>query len=85
MLEGQLLTPMTKDIYFLTGLSTRGELINFLTFPFRPHNIIELIELHCEVDTDKFGTQVLINNISNLSLKVIVFLIRWITISTALN
>jgi hypothetical protein len=75
MLEGQSLTPMTEDIYFLTGLSRRGEPINFFTFPSRPLNIAELIGLHCEADTDKMGTQVQIRKISDLSLKVIVFLI----------
>ena len=43
MLEGKLLTPMTEDIYFLTVLSRRGDLVNLCTFPPRPHNIEELI------------------------------------------
>jgi hypothetical protein len=29
MLEGHSLTLMTEDIYFLTGLLRRGELVNF--------------------------------------------------------
>jgi len=29
MLEGKSLVPTTKDIYFLTGLSRRGEPVNF--------------------------------------------------------
>jgi hypothetical protein len=32
-LEGKSLVPTTKEIYFLTGLSRRGELVNFQTFP----------------------------------------------------
>jgi hypothetical protein len=39
MLEGQSLVPTTEDIYFLTGLSKRGEPVNFLIFPSGPHNI----------------------------------------------
>jgi hypothetical protein len=80
MLEGQLLTPTTEDIYFLTGLSRRGDPVNLRTFPPGPHNIAELIGLHCEVGTDKVGSQVSIHKISNLSLKVIVLLIgdHWI-------
>jgi hypothetical protein len=85
MIEGQLLTPMTKDIYFLTSLSRRGESVNFHTFPSGPHNIAELIELHCEADKDKVGTQVSIHKISNLSLKVIVLLIQQIIGSTFLH
>jgi hypothetical protein len=75
MLEGQSLTPTTEDIYFLTSLSRRGEPVNFLTFHSGPHNIAELIGLHCEAGIDKVGTHVPINKISNLSLKVIVLLI----------
>jgi hypothetical protein len=85
MLEGQSLTPTTKYIYFRTGLSRRGEAVNFCTFPSGPHNIEELIGLHFESDTEKVGTQVPINKIYNLSLKAIVFLIGWITGSTYLH
>ena len=52
MLEGQSLVSMTKDIYFLIGLSRRGEPVNFRTFHSGPHNISELIGLHCEAGTD---------------------------------
>jgi hypothetical protein len=56
MLEGQSLNPMTEDIYFLSGLSRRGEPINLRAFPSGPHNIAELIEQHCEAGTDKVGS-----------------------------
>jgi hypothetical protein len=85
MLEGQSLAPMTEDIYFLTGLSRRGEPVNFCTFPSGPHNISELIGLHCEADTNRTSSQVPIRKISNLSLKVIVLLIGWITGSASLH
>jgi hypothetical protein len=85
MLEGQSLTPTTEDIYFLTGLSRRGDPVNLRTFPPGPHNIEELIGLHCEAGTEKVGSQVPIHKINNLSLKVIVLLIGWITGSTALH
>ena len=85
MLEGQSLTSMTEDIYFLTGLLRRGEPINLHSFPSRPHNIFELIEQHCEVRIDKVGSQVPIHKITNLSLKVIFLLIGQITRSAALH
>jgi hypothetical protein len=85
MLEGQSLTPMTEDIYFLTGLSRRGEPVNLRSFPPGPYNIVELIGMHCEADTEKVGSQVPIHKITNLSLKVIVLLIGWITGSMALH
>jgi hypothetical protein len=85
MIEGQSLTPTNEDIYFLTSLSRRGDLVNLCTFPLRPHNIEELIGLHCKVGTKKVGSQVSINKISNLSLKVIILLIGCITRSVALH
>jgi hypothetical protein len=85
MIEGQSLTPMTEDIYFLTGLSRIGEPFNLHVFPSGPHNISELIEQHCEVGTDEVGSHLPIHKITNLSLKVIVLLIGWITRSVALH
>jgi hypothetical protein len=85
MLKGQSLTPMTEEIYFLTGLSRRGEPVNLRSFPPGPHNIAELIGLHCEAGIEKVGSQVTIHKINNLSLKVIVLLIGWITGFVALH
>jgi hypothetical protein len=85
MLEGQSLVPTTEDIYFLNGLSKRGEPVNFKTFPSRPHNIAELIALHYEAGTNRLSSQVPINNITNLSLQAILLLIRRIIGSTALH
>ena len=85
MLEGQSLAPTIEDIYFQTGLSRRGEPVNFHTFLSGPHNISELIGLHCEAGTDRTSSQVPIRNISDLSLQVIVFLIEKITRSMTLH
>jgi hypothetical protein len=85
MLEDQSLVPTVEDIYFLTGLSRRGEPVNFQTFLEAPHNLAELIGLYCAVDTDCASTQVPISRITNLSLQVIVLLIGRITGSAALH
>jgi hypothetical protein len=85
MLEGQSLVPTTEDIYFLTGLSRRGEPVNFQTFPSGPHNILELIGLYCEAGTDRSSSQVPIRRITNLSLQAIVLLIGQMTGSVALH
>jgi hypothetical protein len=85
MLEGQSLVPTTEDIYFLTGLSRKGEPVNLWTFPSGLHNIAELIGLYCEAGTDRSSSQVPISKITDLSLQAIVFLIGWITSSTALR
>jgi hypothetical protein len=55
MLEGQSLVPTIEDIYFLTGLSRRGEPVRFWTFLAGPHNIAELIGLYCAADTDRLS------------------------------
>ena len=68
MLEGQSLVPTTEDIYFLTGLSRRGEPVNFQTFPAGPSKVLELIAEHCEAGTECAGSQVPISNITNLAL-----------------
>jgi hypothetical protein len=56
MLEGKSLVPTTEDIYFLTGLSRRGEPVNFRTFPAGPNKISELIAEHCEDGTNRVGS-----------------------------
>jgi hypothetical protein len=85
MLEGQSLVPTTEDIYFLTGLSRRGELVNFQTFPLGPHNIEELIGLYFVDDTDLSSSQVPIKKITDLLLQVIVLLSGRITSSVDLH
>jgi hypothetical protein len=85
MLEGQSLVPTTEDIYFLTGLSRRGEPVNFRTFPSGPHSISELIGLYCEAGTERSSSQVPISKITDLLLQAIVLLIGWMTGSAALH
>jgi hypothetical protein len=64
MLEGKSLLPTIEDIYFWTGLSWRGEPVNFWTFPLGPHNISEWIGLYCEAGTDRSSSQVPIRKIT---------------------
>jgi hypothetical protein len=56
MLEGQSLVPTTEDIYFFTGLSRRGEPVNFQTFTTGPSKISELIAENCEARTERTGS-----------------------------
>jgi hypothetical protein len=85
MLEEKSLVPTTEDIYFLTGLSRRGEHVNFRTFPAGPLNIADLIALHCEVGTNCLSSQVPISKITDLSLQAILLLIGQITNFVALH
>jgi hypothetical protein len=41
ILEGKLLNPTIEDIYFLTGLSRRGERVNLCSFPLGPHQGVD--------------------------------------------
>jgi hypothetical protein len=85
MLEGKSLVPTTEDIYFLTGLSKRGEPVNFRTFLAGSSKISELIAEHCEAGTDRVGSQVPISKITSLALQTILLLIGRITGSAALH
>jgi hypothetical protein len=85
MLEGQSLVPTIEDIYFLNGLSRRGEPVNFRTFPRGLSKISKMIAEHCEAGTDCAGSQVSISKITNLLMKAILLLIGQITSSAALH
>jgi hypothetical protein len=85
MIEGQSLVPTTEDIYFLTGLSRRGEPVNFHTFPVGPSKVSELIEEYCEAGTDQRTSSVPVSRITSLALQTILSLIGWITSSTAVH
>jgi hypothetical protein len=85
MLEGQSLVPTTKDIYFLTGLSRRGELVNFQTFPVGPRKVSELIDEYCEAGTDHRTSSVPVSRITSLTLQTILSLIGRITGSAAVH
>ena len=65
-----------EDIYFITGLSRRGEIVNL-----RAHGvgggitIDEYISIYCLLDIENVGIQVPLNVIQNLGLKVIVLVL----------
>jgi hypothetical protein len=85
MLEGKSLVPTTEDIYFLTGLSRRGEPVNFHTFPAGLSKVSELIEEYCEARTDQRTSSVPVSRITSLALQTILSLIGRITSSAAVH
>jgi hypothetical protein len=85
MIEGKSLVPTTEDIYFLSGLSRRGEPVNFQTFPMGPSKVSELIEEYCEAGTDQRTSLVPISRITSLALQTILSLIGRITSSAAVH
>jgi hypothetical protein len=85
MIEGQSLVPTTEDIYFLTGLSRRGEPVNFQMFPVGPSKVSELIEEYYEVGTDHRSSSVPVSRITSLTLQTILSLIGRITSSVVVH
>ena len=83
MIEGQSLTPTTEDIYFLTGLSRRGEPVNLHTFPTGTRKVSELIAEYCVAGTSQGTSWVPVNSVISLTLQTILSLIGRITGSTA--
>ena len=78
--DGMPLRLEVEDIYFITGLSLRGEVVNL-----RAHGvgvgltIGEYIVVYCLPDTENIGIQVPVNSIQSLSLKVTVLVLARIT------
>jgi hypothetical protein len=85
MLGGKSLTITIEDIYFITGLSHRGEVPNFTTHGGGGRTINDYINEYCEDGTEKMGSQVPIKQITNLSLKVILYTIVRIVGSNSLH
>jgi hypothetical protein len=83
MIEGKSLTPTTEDIYFLTGLSRRGETVDLHTFPTGERKVEELIVEYCVAGTNTRTSWIPVNSIINIRLQTILSLIGWITGSTA--
>jgi hypothetical protein len=85
MIRGKYLKIETKDIYFLTGIPRRGDVVNLKGKGSIGLTINEYIALYCSVETQKVGSQLPIGEITNLSMKIIVLLISHITGSTSLH
>jgi hypothetical protein len=85
MIEGKSLVPTTKDIYFLTSLSRRGEPVNFQTFLAGPSKVSKLIEEYCVARTNQRTSSIPVSSITSLALQTILSLIGKITSSVAVH
>jgi hypothetical protein len=86
ILDGQPLRIEVEDIYFLTGLSRRGEVVDLKSRGARSGmKIEEYIDAHYVAGTPKVGSQIPIWAISNLNLKIIVLILTRITGSASLH
>ena len=72
-IDGMTLNIEVEDIYFITGLSRRGEVVNLHSQggPGDGLTIDEDVALYCYLDTKKVGSQVPTNAIQVLGLKAI--------------
>jgi hypothetical protein len=85
-LNGKPLRIEVDDIYFLIGLSHRGEVVNLKSWrDGGGMNIEDYIATHCVASIDKVGSQLPIGVIENLSLKIIALVLTWISGSASLH
>jgi hypothetical protein len=85
-LDGKPLSIEVENIYFLTGLSRQGEVMNLKAQGVGSGmNIEEYIDAHCVAGTKKVGSQIPIRAINNLSLKIVVLVLTRIIGSTSLH
>jgi hypothetical protein len=75
-LDGKPLRFEVDDIYFITRLSCRGEVVNIKAYEAGGGMTMEeYIATHCVAGIDKVGSQLPIRVIENLSLKIIMLLL----------
>jgi hypothetical protein len=85
-IDGKPFRIEVEDIYFLTGLSRRGEVVNLKSRGAGSGmKIEEYIDTHCVAGTPKVGSQIPIRAINNLILKIIVLVFTRITVSVSLH
>jgi hypothetical protein len=78
-LDGKSWRIEVDDIYFISGLSHRGEVVKLKSWGARGGTHIEdYITTHCVVGIDKVGIQLPIMVIENLILNIVVLVLTWI-------
>jgi hypothetical protein len=84
--DGKPLRIEVEDIYFLTGLLCRGEVVNLKSRgDGSGRKIKEYIDSHCVAGTPKVGSQLPIRVIKNLTLKIVILILTKITRSASLH
>jgi hypothetical protein len=86
ILDGKPLRIEVKDIYLLKGLSRRGDLVKLKSQGAgRSMNIEEYIDTHCIAGSGKVESQLPIQAINNISLKIVFLILTQITGSALLH
>ena len=71
-----------EDIYFITGLSWRGEPVDLHGKPLGGLTMEDYIHVYCVEGSKKFGTQIAIKYLRDLHMKILLFTIGWVAGST---
>ena len=85
-IDGMSLNIEVEDIYFITCLSRRGEVVNLQSRgPGGKMTIKDYIAVYCLLDTEKVGIQILKNLVQNLGMKAILLALGRIAILESLH
>lgn len=74
-----------EDIYFITGLSRRGDPIELHGKPLGGLTVDDYVHVYCVEGSQKVGTQIAIKDLSELHMKILLFTISKVAGSTSLH
>lgn len=74
-----------EDIYFITGLSRRGEPVNLYGKPLRGLIVEDYVHVYCIEGSQKVGTQISIKDLKELYMKILLFTIGRVAGSDSLH
>ena len=74
-----------EDIYFITGLSRRGEPVDLHGKPLGGLTVEDYVHVYCVEGSKKVGTQISIKDLRDLHIKILLFTIGRVAGSTSLH
>ena len=74
-----------EDIYFITGLSRRGEPVDLHGKPLGGLTVEDYVHVYCVGGSNKVGTQIAIKDLRDLHMKILLFTIGKVAGSTSLH
>ena len=75
MIDQMPLRVEVEDIYFITGLSRRGEVVHSRGRTRSSLTIEDYVQIYCPGHPKKVGSQIPITHVASLSLRIILFII----------
>ena len=74
-----------EDIYFITGLSRRGDAVDLHGKPLGGLTVEDYVQIHCIENSKKVGTQIAIRDIRDLHINILLFTIGRVAGSASLH